>query len=120
MFAKPTPTVLNAIDDDSAKNPMNGKTMMAKIKQIIKLWIVFPLGIFKGSTKPEWRPEDNLAPKILIKLPHSPENRGSKVSKLGLVSNVSTELFKIPPADPPKKEQRSKVGVDCLKIVLVS
>ena len=39
MLANPTPTVLNAIDDDSAKNPMNGKTMIAKIKQIIKLWI---------------------------------------------------------------------------------
>ena len=50
----------------------------------------------------------------------SPENRGIKVSKLGLVSSVSTELFKIPPAEPPKKEHKSRIGVDCFKIVFVS
>ena len=63
---------------------------------------------------------DNLAPKILIKLPLSPENSGIKVNKLGFVSNVSTELFRIPPAEPPKKEHKSKIGVDCFNMVLVS
>lgn len=81
---------------------------------------MFPSGFVVGSIKPECRPEDNLAPKILIKLPLSPENKGSKVSKLGFVSNVSTALFKIPPAEHPKKEHKSNTGVDCLNIVLVS
>lgn len=53
MFTNPTPAVLRIIDEDSAKNPMNGNTTIAKIKLIMKLWIVFPLGILSGSTKPE-------------------------------------------------------------------
>ena len=116
----PTPAVLNALDEPSASIPMNGNTIMANIKQIPKLLSASPSGFFIGSINPECNPEDNLAPKILIKLPLSPENSGTNVNKLGFVSNVSTELFKIPPADPPKKEHRSKIGVDCLKIVFVS
>ena len=85
-----------------------------------KLSRASPSGFADGSTNPECRPDDNLAPKILIRLPLSPEKSGTNVSKLGFVSNVSTELFKIPPAEPPKNEHRSKIGVDCLKIVLVS
>ena len=37
-----------------------------------------------------------------------------------LVGKVSTALFKIPPAEHPKKEHKSKTGVDCFKMVLVS
>lgn len=85
-----------------------------------KLLSASPSGLANGSTNPECRPDDNLAPKILIRLPLSPENSGTKVNKLGFVSKVSTELFRIPPAEPPKKEHKSRIGVDCLKIVLVS
>ncbi len=53
MFTKPAPTVLKNIEEASANIPMNGYTIIAKIKQIIKLCIVLPLGILKGSTKPE-------------------------------------------------------------------
>ena len=85
-----------------------------------KLLSASPSGLANGSINPECRPDDNLAPRILIRLPLSPENSGTKVNRLGFVSNVSTELFKIPPAEPPKKEHRSKTGVDCLRMVFVS
>ena len=85
-----------------------------------KLWTASPLGFLNGSTKPEWRPEDSLAPKILMRLPLSPEKSGRSVSKLGFVSSVSTAEFNIPPAAPPKKEHKSNTGVDCFKIVWVS
>ena len=86
----------------------------------MKLCTASPCGLLNGSTRPEWSPEDNLAPKILIKLPLSPENSGINVSKLGFVSNVSTELLRIPPAEPPKKEHKSRIGVDCFSMVFVS
>ena len=120
ILSNPTPAVLKMIDEASANIPMNGNTIIDRIQQIMKLCTVFPSGFLVGSTRPEWRPEDNLAPKILIKLPLSPENRGRSVSKLGFVSKVSTALFKIPPAEHPKKEHKSKTGVDCFKMVLDS
>ena len=120
ILSNPTPIVPNINDDDSAIIPMNGNTIIANTKQIPKLLSASPSGLFFGSTNPECNPDDNLAPRILIKLPLSPENNGTNVNKLGFVSNVSTELFKIPPAEPPKNEHKSKIGVDCFKIVFVS
>ena len=120
ILSKPTPTVLKIIDDPSAKIPIKGKTIIDKTKQTPKLLMVFPSGFVDGSINPEWRPDDNLAPKILIKLPLSPENSGSNVSNVGFVSNVSTALFNIAPAEHPKNEHKSKTGVDCFKIVLLS
>ena len=37
MFTNPTPVVLRITDEVSTKNPMNGNTIIAKIKQIMKL-----------------------------------------------------------------------------------
>ena len=37
IFANPTPAVLRITDELSAKNPMNGNTIIAKIKETIKL-----------------------------------------------------------------------------------
>ena len=120
ILSNPTPTTPSAYDEPSANRPINGYTIIAKIKQIMKLWTASPSGFLNGSTKPEWSPDDNLAPKILIRLPLSPENSGNSVSRLGLVSKVSTALFNMLPAAPPKKEHNNKTGVDCLKIMLVS
>jgi len=50
---KPTPIVPSTIDDDSAKNPISGNTMIAKTKQILKLFKALPSGFLLGSTKPE-------------------------------------------------------------------
>ena len=120
ILSKPTPAVLKMTDEPSAKMPIKGKTIIDKTKQTPKLLRAFPSGFVEDSIKPEWRPDDNLAPKILIRLPLSPENSGSKVSNVGFVSNVSTALFKIAPAEHPKNEHKSNTGVDCLKIVFVS
>lgn len=120
ILTNPTPAVFKTMDDASARNPINGKTTIASTRQTLKFLIAFPCGLEVGSTSPECRPDDSLAPKILIRLPHSPENRGINVSKLGFESKLSTALFKIPPAEHPKKEHTSKTGVDCFKIVFVS
>ena len=53
-------------------------------------------------------------------LPLSPENNGNNVSKLGLVSNVSMELFNIPPAETPKTEHTRNTGVGYVNIILIS
>ena len=37
ILSNPTPTTPRAKDDPSAKMPINGKTMTARIKQIMKL-----------------------------------------------------------------------------------
>ena len=120
ILSNPTPATPNAKDDPSAKRPIIGKIIMAKMKLIMKLWTASPVGFLNGSTKPEWSPEDNLAPKILIRLPLSPENSGKRVNRLGFVSNVSTAEFRMLPAAPPNREHKSKTGVDCFKMVLVS
>ena len=84
------------------------------------MYKVFFLGLKIGSIKPEWRPDDNLAPKILTILPLSPENNGIKVNNVGLDKSVEIELLNIPPANTPKIEQINNTGVDCLIIDLVS
>ena len=120
ILTNPTPAVFKITDDASARKPINGNMTIDNTKQTLKLLTAYPCGLVVDSTSPEWRPEDNLAPKILIRLPLSPENSGIKVSKLGFESKLSTALFKIPPAEHPKKEHKSKTGVDCLNIVFVS
>ena len=120
ILSNPTPATPNIMDDVSASIAIKGNITIAKIKQIPKLCRASPSGLDKGSTRPEWRPDESLAPKILIKLPHSPENSGINVSRLGFVSNVSTAPFNIPPAEHPKNEHKSSTGEDCDNIVLVS
>ena len=41
ILAKPTPATPKAIDEDSASIPMNGKTIMANMKHIIKFILYF-------------------------------------------------------------------------------
>lgn len=42
ILSKPTPTTPNAYEEPSAKRPINGKTIIARIKLIIKLWTASP------------------------------------------------------------------------------
>ena len=81
---------------------------------------MFFLGLKIGSISPECKPEEILAPKILTKLPLSPENNGSRVNKVGLVNKVVSDVLNTPPAKAPNKEQTNKTGVDCFKMVLLS
>ena len=119
-WRNPTPTLLKAIVEDSAKNPINGYIIIAKETIAMKFSMVCFLGLKTGSIKPEWSPEDNLAPKMLTKPPLSPENNGTKVNNVWFLSNVVIELFNIPPASVPKMEQKNNTGVDCLTICLTS
>ncbi len=117
IFKKPTPLIPRINEEESAKIPITGYIIIAKIRIIPKFFKALEPGLREGSIKPKCNPEDNLAPKILTKLPLSPENKGTKVNKLGLDNKVSAELFKIPPEILPKIEQINKTGVDCLTIV---
>ena len=116
----PTPMLFKAMVEDSAKNPINGYITIAKVTIAMKFSIVCFLGLRTGSIKPEWRPEDSLAPNMLTKPPLSPENNGTKVNNVWFLSNVLSELFNIPPATVPKMEQKNNTGVDCLTICLTS
>ena len=112
--------LLKAIVEDSARDPINGYITKPKVTIAMKFSIVCFLGLSTGSIKPEWSPEDNLAPKMLTNPPLSPENNGTKVNNVWFLSNVLIELFNIPPATVPKMEQKNKTGVDCLTICLTS
>ena len=105
-------------------NAFDGLELMTAIKKnnniIAKLCTDSPSGLLRGSIRPECIPEDSLADKILTKPPLSPENKGTNVSNVGFVSNVSSELLRIPPADTPKTEHTNKTGVDCFIITLFS
>ena len=81
-LGNPTPTFPKANVEDSAKNPIKGYITTANVTIAMKFSIVCFLGLNTGSIKPEWRPEDNLAPKMLTKPPLSPENNGTRVSKV--------------------------------------
>ena len=85
-----------------------------------KLYFIWLVNLNSASIKPECSPEDNLAPNILTKSPLSPENRGTNVNKVGFVSKVDSQLSNINPANIPKNEHKTNVGVDCLRINLIS
>ncbi len=53
ILSNPTPTVSNTLDEDSANIPINGNTIIAKIKHIPKLCNASPSGLDNGSTNPE-------------------------------------------------------------------
>ena len=53
ILSNPTPTTAKAYDELSAKKPINGNTIIAKIKEIMKLFTASLSGFLKGSTKPE-------------------------------------------------------------------
>ena len=78
----PTPIFPNPIVDDSAKNPIKGYITIANVIIAMKFSIVCFLGLRTGSIKPEWRPDESLAPKMLTKPPLSPENNGTNVSNV--------------------------------------
>lgn len=120
ILSKPIPTTFKKTDDDSARIPINGYITRANNNIIAKLCTDSPSGLLRGSIRPECIPEDSLADKILTKPPLSPENKGTNVSNVGFVSNVSSELLRIPPADTPKTEHTNKTGVDCFIITLFS
>lgn len=117
---KPIPILPNAKVEDSAKNPITGYITTARVTIAAKFSIVCLLGLRTGSIKPEWRPDDSLAPKILTKPPLSPENNGTNVSNVWFLSNVVRESFNIPPANVPRREQMNNTGVDCLTMCLTS
>ena len=49
----PTPMLLNAMVEDSAKNPINGYIIIANVTMAMKFSIVCFLGLSTGSIKPE-------------------------------------------------------------------
>jgi len=93
---------------------------MAKTKTILKFFVNSWLNLKTGSINPAWIADESLALKILIILPLSPEKSGTKAKRLGLLSRVLTELFKIDPAETPKTDERTKTGVDCFIIFFIS
>ena len=117
---KVNPWIWSILEDNSAKNPIVGNSIIARRAIIEKFLTVAFSGRKTGLIKPEWSADESLAPRILTRFPPPPEKSGTNVRRLGFFKSVSIELFRNPPAVTPKNEQRRRTGVDCFIIFFIS